>query len=81
MLGAISFIVPWRTHIRPALAPLAAIGLMVIMTGATVLAGAGMGLEPALFPLVVDSIAASVAYGRRASLAYRFEVGHQSESR
>jgi hypothetical protein len=41
------------------------------MTGATVLAGAGMGLEPVLFPLVVGSIAASVAYGRRASLAYR----------
>src|SRR5512141_1437547 len=37
VLGAIGLILPWLLRIRPALTPLAAAGLSVIMTGATVL--------------------------------------------
>ena len=65
VLGAIGLIVPRLTRIRPMLTPLAAAGLVIIMIGATILTVLGMGTGPALFPLVVGTLAASVAYGRR----------------
>jgi uncharacterized membrane protein YphA (DoxX/SURF4 family) len=63
-LGALGLILPGLFHIRTALTPLAASGLVVIMTGATVLTIASMGVAPALFPFIVGVIATSVAYGR-----------------
>lgn len=65
VLGAIGLIVPWLTHIRPVLTPLAAVGLVVIMIGATVLTGVGMGVAQAAFPGVIGSLALVVANGRR----------------
>ncbi len=65
VLGAIGLVLPWLTRIRPALTPLAAGGLVLIMSGATVLSAVGMGVGPALLPLVVGILAASVVYGRR----------------
>ena len=65
VLGAIGLIIPWLTRIRPVLTPLAAAGLVIIMIGATVLTGVGMGVAQAAFPGIVGSLALVVANGRR----------------
>jgi hypothetical protein len=65
VLGAIGLIIPWLTRIRPVLTPLAAAGLVIIMIGATVLTGVGMGIAQAAFPGIVGSLALVVANGRR----------------
>ena len=62
--GAFGLILPGLLRIRPTLTSLAASGLVVIMTGATVLTIVGMGIAPAIFPLVVGVVAAAIAYGR-----------------
>jgi hypothetical protein len=64
VLGAAGLILPWLLHIRPGLTPLAAIGLVIIMIGATVITVASGDVAPALIPLVVGLLAAFVAYGR-----------------
>ena len=67
VLGAIGLILPGLLGIRPGLTPLAASGLVIIMTGATVLTLAGVvpgGVGLALIPLVVGLLSAFVAYGR-----------------
>ena|SRR5690242_9025943 len=65
LLGAIGLIIPWLTRIRPVLTLLAAAGLVIIMIGATVLTGVGMGIAQAAFPGIVGSLALLVANGRR----------------
>ena len=65
VLGALGLILPRLLGIRPTLTPLAAAGLVIIMIGATVLTLSGIGVAPALIPLVVGLLAAFVAYGRR----------------
>ena len=66
VLGAIGLILPWLLGIKPGLTPLAAVGLVIIMIGATVVTlVAGLGVGPALIPVVVGLLAAFVAYGRR----------------
>jgi uncharacterized membrane protein YphA (DoxX/SURF4 family) len=62
--GAVGLILPWLLRIRPLLTPLAASGLVLIMTGATVITALGGSVAPALFPLTVGALAGSVAYGR-----------------
>ncbi len=67
VLGALGVILPGLLRIRPGLTPQAAAGLVLIMTGATVLTAAGVGggdAVGALFPLAVGLLAAFVAYGR-----------------
>ena len=68
VLGAIGLVLPGLLGIRPSLTPLAAVGLLIIMIGATVLALAGVvpggGIAAALIPLVVGLLSAFVAYGR-----------------
>jgi len=68
VLGALGLILPGLLGIRPGLTPLAAAGLVIIMTGATVLTLAGVvpggGVAAALIPLVVGLLSAFVAYGR-----------------
>ena len=68
VLGAIGLVLPRLLGIRPGLTPLAASGLVIIMTGATVLALAGVvpggGVAPVLIPLMVGLLSAFVAYGR-----------------
>jgi hypothetical protein len=66
VLGAIGLIVPGLLRIRQGLTPLAGAGLVTIMTGATALTLATGGVAPSLMPLMVGSLAAFVAYGRRA---------------
>ena len=62
--GALGLILPGLLRIRPALTPLAAGGLLIIMIGATVITLLGMGVAPALIPLTVGLLAALIAYGR-----------------
>jgi hypothetical protein len=68
VLGAIGLVLPGLLGIRPGLTPLPAVGLVIIMIGATVLALAGVvpggGVAAALIPLVVGLLSAFVAYGR-----------------
>ena len=64
VLGAFGLILPGLLRIRPVLTPLAAAGLVVIMTGATFLMLAIGGGALALIPLVLGCLAAFVAYGR-----------------
>ena len=67
VLGAIGLILPGLLGIRPGLTPLAALGLVIIMIGATVLTLVGFvpsGVALALIPLVVGLLSAFVAYGR-----------------
>jgi len=64
VLGALGLILPGLLRIWPGLTPLAAIGLVIIMIGATVLTFVGDGVAPAVFPMVVVFLLAFVAYGR-----------------
>jgi uncharacterized membrane protein YphA (DoxX/SURF4 family) len=64
VLGAIGLLLPGLLRIRPALTPLAAAGLVIIMIGATVFTLLGGGILTALIPLVVGVLCAFVAYGR-----------------
>jgi uncharacterized membrane protein YphA (DoxX/SURF4 family) len=64
VLGAAALILPGLLRVRPALTPLAAAGLVIIMIGATVLSYAADGVGAALVPFVVGLLAAFVAYSR-----------------
>ena len=65
VLGAIGLILPRLLRIRPRLTALAAVGLVIIMIGATALTFAADGFAPAIFPMVVGLLAAFVALGRQ----------------
>jgi uncharacterized membrane protein YphA (DoxX/SURF4 family) len=65
--GALGLILPGLLRIRPMLTPLAACGLLLVMSGATVVTLRGGEGAAALFPLVVGLLCAVVAYGRRSS--------------
>ena len=71
LLGAFGLVLPWGFRIRRELTPIAAIGLMVIMVGATVITFHANGFAPALVPVVVACLLATVAYGRWSALARR----------
>ena len=64
VLGGLGLILPGLLRIRPALTPLAAAGLVIIMIGAIALTLKSGQIGPALFSLVVGLLAAFVAYGR-----------------
>ena len=62
--GALGLILPGVLRIRTGLTPLAASGLVIIMTGATVVTLATQGVAPAVLPFVVGILAAAVTLGR-----------------
>jgi uncharacterized membrane protein YphA (DoxX/SURF4 family) len=64
ILGAIGLILPGLLRIKPGLTPLAAVGLAVIMVGATVLTLTTSPVAMALMPFMVGILAIFVAYGR-----------------
>jgi uncharacterized membrane protein YphA (DoxX/SURF4 family) len=64
VLGGLGLILPSLLRIKPGLTPLAAAGLIIIMIGATIITWVGMGVAPALIPLIVGLIAVFIAYGR-----------------
>ncbi len=63
-LGAIGLVVPSLLRILPVLTPLAACGLAIITTGATVVTLMGGLFSMAPLPFVAALLAAWVAYGR-----------------
>jgi uncharacterized membrane protein YphA (DoxX/SURF4 family) len=63
VLGALGLVLPGLLRIRRELTPLAAAGLLIIMTGATVLTALD-AITMAAIPLTVGLLTALVAYGR-----------------
>jgi len=74
VFGAIGLIVPGVTHIRTYLTPLAAVGLVTIMSGATTITVEGGQLAPALVPLIVGTLATTVVFGRRGWAPERLSI-------
>ncbi len=64
ILGSIGLIVPWLVRIKPGLTPLAALGLLIIMVGATFVTAMG-SVPMAIVPASVGVLAAIVAWGRK----------------
>ena len=64
VLGGLGLILPGLFHIRTGLTPLAAAGLVIIMTGATLITLVRGPVAGALVPLVVGLLAVSVVRGR-----------------
>lgn len=64
ILGGVGLILPSLLRIKPGLTPLAAAGLAIIMTGATVITLMGPMKGLALVPLVFLVLCVFVAYGR-----------------
>jgi hypothetical protein len=62
--GAIGLLLPAALRIQPALTPLAAAALTVLMVGATTLTVATMPVSMAVVPFVTGALAAWVAYAR-----------------
>jgi hypothetical protein len=64
VLGAIGLILPGLLRIRPSLTSLAALGLVIVMIGATAYNVAAGDVASSLITVVVGLLAAFVAYGR-----------------
>ena len=64
LAGALGLLLPGLLRIRPGLTPLAAVGLVIIMIGATTLTAIYMDVPSAIMPFVAGLLAAFVAYGR-----------------
>jgi len=78
--GALGLILPGLLRIRTGLTPLAAAGLVIIMTGATVVTLATQGVAPAVLPFVVGILAAAVALGRGGFRSPSFDTWYQPET-
>ena len=63
VLGGLALVLPQLTGILPGLTPLAAAGLLIIMSGATVVSAIG-GVATAIFPFIVVGLCAVVAWSR-----------------
>jgi DoxX-like protein len=64
MLGGLGLILPGLLRIKPGLTPLAAVGLVIIMIGATWITLSAADIGTAVVPFVIGILAAFVAYGR-----------------
>jgi uncharacterized membrane protein YphA (DoxX/SURF4 family) len=64
LAGALGLILPSLLRIRPYLTPLAAGGLVIVMSGATAISMAGGKIAPAIPPFVVGCLAGLVLYAR-----------------
>jgi uncharacterized membrane protein YphA (DoxX/SURF4 family) len=62
--GALGLILPSLLKIRPYLTPLAAGGLVIVMSGATAISMAGGKVSPAIAPFVIGCLAGLVLYAR-----------------
>lgn len=71
ILGALGLVLPGALRIRRELTPIAAIGLVVIMSGAVGMTVQGMGVGAAIVPGVTGVICGLVGFGRRDWLAAR----------
>ena len=73
VLGAAGLILPGLLRRQQQLTPVAAIGLSIVMTGATVLLIANPGAGTPLMPMVVGLLDGLVAWGRWNALRRRSE--------
>lgn len=64
ILGALGLVLPWLLNVKRALTPLAAAGLIMIMSGATVITFQTGGVRAAVTPFVVGILLSLVAGGR-----------------
>ena len=64
VLGGLGLILPGLLRIKPGLTPLAAVGLLILMIGATVMSLQTSPVALAMIPLVTGLLLALVAYGR-----------------
>jgi uncharacterized membrane protein len=64
ILGGLGLILPGIFRVKRGLTPLAALGLFIIMAGATVVTMIPMGFVAGIFNLVFALLLAFVAYGR-----------------
>ena len=64
LAGALGLILPGLLKTRPGLTPLAAAGLFIIMTGATVITAMGGQATQAATPLLAGLLVGFVAFGR-----------------
>ena len=64
VLGGLGLVLPWLLGIRPGLTPLAAVGLLIIMIGATATTIIIGQVVTSILPLVVGILCLFVAYGR-----------------
>jgi uncharacterized membrane protein YphA (DoxX/SURF4 family) len=71
VLGGLGLILPGLLRLRLGLTSLAAVGLVIIMIGATVLSFLADGIAAAVVPLVTGILATFVAYGRWRLAPYR----------
>src|SRR5437773_11970402 len=69
ILGALGLVLPGLFRIRQELTPLAAVGLFIIMVGATIITLRTMDATMAILPVATGILTAFVAYGRRRWLA------------
>ena len=70
-LGGLGLLLPGLLGIATWLTPLAAVGLVIVMIGATAVTLAGGDLVTSLIPAVVGVAAAFVAYGRWRRVPHR----------
>ena len=63
-LGGLGLVLPGLLRIKPMLTPLAALGLFIIMIGATVVSVMQGGLAAGIGPLIITLLCLFVAYGR-----------------
>ncbi|MFN0069896.1 MAG: DoxX family protein [Chloroflexota bacterium] len=64
VVGALGLILPGLFRVYPALTPLAAAGLAIIMLGAVISTAATMDPSMAIMPLVIGLLVAFTAFGR-----------------
>src|SRR5215471_8977176 len=64
LLGGLGLVLPGAFRIYTDLTPIAAAGLVIIMTGATVISVVGIGAAAAILPFVVGMLLSFVAYQR-----------------
>lgn len=64
ILGGLGLILPRLLRIKPALTPLAAAGLVIIMIGATVVTAKNVRVSSAVLPFVTGILCTFVAWGR-----------------
>lgn len=76
ILGAIGLLLPGLLRTRRELTPIACVGLVIIMIGATTVTVMGGQVGPALVPFAAGVIAALVVYGRRDWLRTAFQPRH-----
>jgi uncharacterized membrane protein YphA (DoxX/SURF4 family) len=65
LLGGLGLVLPGALRIARGATPLAALGLVTIMTGATAITVQGGAIAPAVIPGVIAALTAAVALGRR----------------